>query len=89
MVVKTITVTQEAYNALKGMKEERESFSETLLRISGRRSILDFVGILSSESARKLKEVIKENRQRDTLAHEQRMKRIIAALEGRRHGSIG
>lgn len=34
MVVKTITITEEAYNALKRLKKEEESFSEVVLRLT-------------------------------------------------------
>jgi predicted CopG family antitoxin len=34
MAVKTITVTKDAYDALRSMKEGDESFSEAILRIS-------------------------------------------------------
>lgn len=34
MVTKTITVTEDAYHAIKDMKSKEESFSELFLRIS-------------------------------------------------------
>ena len=37
MAVKTITVTENAYAALRAMKERDESFSEAILRISSSR----------------------------------------------------
>lgn len=35
MATKTITVTEEAYERLKAMKREGESFTEVLLRVTG------------------------------------------------------
>ncbi|WP_336339239.1 antitoxin VapB family protein [Haloarcula brevis] len=35
MATKTITVTEEAYERLREMKREDESFTDTLLRITG------------------------------------------------------
>jgi len=45
VAVKTITLSEDAYNALVAIKEEGESFSEALRRLTrGRRSLLDFAG---------------------------------------------
>jgi predicted CopG family antitoxin len=47
MVVKTITVTEDAYEAMKRLKREYESFSDLFLRISGKPiTIKDIAGIL-------------------------------------------
>ena len=82
MTTKTITVTEDAYEALKGMKEEGESFSEAIRRISGKRCLREFVGAISSESAEKLKKSIAELRHSHTLAHRARVTHIASALEG-------
>jgi len=37
MVTKTLTITEDAYNALKRMKTADESFSEVITRITGER----------------------------------------------------
>jgi len=34
---KTITISQEAYNALKAMKNEHESFTQVILKITGKK----------------------------------------------------
>ena len=45
MVTKTITVVEEAYKALAREKSVGESFSEVILKMTGRRgSLLDCVG---------------------------------------------
>ncbi|HLC65536.1 MAG TPA: antitoxin VapB family protein [Candidatus Nanoarchaeia archaeon] len=82
MATKTITVTNSAYEALKGMKEEDESFSEAIIRISGKRSIKEFVGALSSSSADKLKKAVYAVGQRHATAHQERMKKTVSGLEG-------
>ncbi len=83
MAVKTITVTKAAYEALKAKKQPKESFSEALLRLTNRVSLREFFGVLSKESADRLEKTIKENRKRQNAAYERRIKRIVAALEGR------
>ena len=52
MTVKTITITQNAYEAIKSMKHEEESFSDLFLRI-GRKplTIKDLAGILKHTPA--------------------------------------
>ncbi len=82
MVVKTITVTKDAYEALKALKAERESFSETILRVAKRRSLREFAGVLSPESADRLERAVKDIRKRHTKAHRRRMKDIVCALQG-------
>jgi predicted CopG family antitoxin len=37
MAHKTITISEEAYDALKALKLQSESFTEVILRIAGRR----------------------------------------------------
>ena len=62
MSTKTITVTEEAYEALKSMKAARESFSKTILRIAKRKSLSYFYGALGSKSGEKLEEAVLKNR---------------------------
>jgi len=38
MAHKTITISQDAYDALKNMKEEHESFTDVILRVAGKRN---------------------------------------------------
>ena len=42
MATKTISITQEAYDRLKMRKENNESFSEVINRITNKVNILDF-----------------------------------------------
>jgi len=67
MTVKTITITENAYNMLKGMKHGDESFSEVIARIgSEKKSIVDFLGLLkdSGESVEEMQKRVKETRKR-------------------------
>jgi predicted CopG family antitoxin len=82
MAVKTITVTEDAYEALKSLKEHDESFSKTILRVARRRSLKEFAGILSKESGERLERAISEARERHRKTRPKRIARIVAALEG-------
>ncbi len=62
MATKTISITEEAYERLKMMKEKKESFTDVINRMTGKRSIMEFAGILSEEEGEKLEKYIKERR---------------------------
>ena len=81
MVVKTITVTEDAYNALKSLKEEHESFSKTILRVSRRKPLNAFFGILGKEGGAELRKNVAEMRKRRNAAHDARIKMIINTFE--------
>lgn len=64
-MVKTITVTEEAYTHLKELKKEEESFSQLIERFFHHKkkiSLDDFAGILSEEAANELENLTKETR---------------------------
>lgn len=82
MTVKTITVTEEAYTALKSWKTPEESFSKAILRITRRRSLREFAGILSEESADRLETAVKDFRRRRTESHRKRLAMITDAFKG-------
>ena len=67
MVVKTITVTEEAYKALAGDKNANESFSEVILRTHKKKGnvedIMKFAGAwsdMSDEEANEMKKNIEK-----------------------------
>ncbi len=80
MTTKTITVTKNAYEALKSLKSHSESFSETILRISNKRPLSQFFGVLSEESGERLESAILEMRKKRNESHKERLKRIVAEL---------
>ncbi len=52
MTVKTLTIKESSYEALKSLKHEDESFSDVIDRISGQKlRIKDLFGILKKTSA--------------------------------------
>ncbi|MBI4361826.1 MAG: antitoxin VapB family protein [Euryarchaeota archaeon] len=81
MSVKTITVTESAYSALKSMKEPGESFSETILRVAKRRPLSDFYGILRGESGERFEKAVWEARRRHEEDHRVRRERVVRELK--------
>ena len=75
MTTKTISITEEAYNILKEKKSLSESFSEVLVRLSGKKKLSSFYGALSEKSADKLEKSIKDFRKNHKLLHERRLKK--------------
>ena len=64
MATKTISISVEAYEKLKKLKNEKESFSEVINRVAGKRSLLELAGILSDEEGDALMKSVKEGRER-------------------------
>src|SRR3989339_2162661 len=54
MATKTLTITEEAYERLAMMKNERESFSQAIVRRFPKPSLLAIAGILSEEETHEL-----------------------------------
>jgi len=73
MVVKTITITEEAYKILKNMKGEGDSFSDTILKIGAKRVPLrNYFGSmpdLDIQEARKRFKNIREEISKDVNRH--------------------
>lgn len=76
MATKTLTITEDAYDRLNTLKEETESFSEVIRRITCKVKLSDFAGLLTAEEARNAKERIRKMRK----ASSERMKKIKEQL---------
>ena len=60
MATKTINLTEGAYARLHALKREGESFSAVVDRLTGKFALLDLVGILDEDAARKLRAAKRE-----------------------------
>lgn len=61
---RNVRLTEEAYQRLKRRKQPGESFSDTVERIAGERSLFDLAGILSEKEAEEMREAIRESEER-------------------------
>ena len=57
---RNIRLSEEAYQRLKRRKQPGESFSDTVNRIAGERSLLELTGILSDAEAEDMREAIRD-----------------------------
>jgi len=60
MVTKTISITRKAYDRLKARKRPEESFSDVILRLTDRRRLADYAGMLSKTSVKAMRKAIDE-----------------------------
>lgn len=74
MATKTISITEDAYNILKSKKEVSESFSEAIVRLSGRKNLSSFFGVLGEKSGLELEKNIKIIRKKHAKLHLKRLK---------------
>ncbi len=75
MATKTLTITEDAYDILKSRKKPTESFSEVIVRLSGKRPLASFYGVLGEEAGKALAKEIAETRRAHAVTHKERMKR--------------
>ncbi|MEK6825287.1 MAG: antitoxin VapB family protein [Nanoarchaeota archaeon] len=80
MATKNISLTEEAYRRLRGLGKENESFSEIVIRITGKPSLSKFFGVLSRESGEKLEKAIEERRNKHRKSRFERVSRIVKEL---------
>ena len=62
MVTKTISITIEAYDRLQVRKGPDESFSDVILRLTERRPLAEYAGMLDKTSVEAIREAIRKNR---------------------------
>ncbi len=83
MAVKTITVTQEAYEFIRSLKREHESFSHLLMRLAKEKSVGDkYFGVLAGDIG-KVRDHFKELR--STLSEDMGKREHVLFGHQRRH----
>ncbi len=72
MGTKTISISDEAYGILKTRKKDKESFSEVIVRLSGKDALSSFYGILTRETGEALEKNIAHARKQHKEVHSKR-----------------
>jgi len=67
MGARTISLSEDAYQALATAKRPGESFSDVVRRLARRRSLTDLVGVVDRKAAEAIADAIEANR-KDRLA---------------------
>ncbi len=76
MATRTLSVTDEAYQRLKALKGDKESFSDVILKVTKKPRLLEFAGIFSKEEVDEARRLIRESRQRSN----ERVRRIAERM---------
>ena len=79
MAIKSLTITEDAYNALKRNKLGKESFSQVILRVTQEKKGKDltrFFGILKGKDGEEFEKRIRENRKKVAEEIKEREKRF-------------
>ena len=76
----TISLSDDAYERLKAMKREGESFSDVVRRLTAGVEIGEYYGVLDDETGSELAAVVAERRQETTDTHEDRVDRFADEL---------
>ncbi len=59
---KTISITEDAYHRLRARKRRGESFTDVILRLTERRPLSEFAGVLDEKTGRALADALEEAR---------------------------
>ena len=73
---RNISISDEAYSRLAAMKGPNESFTEVINRLTGRRSILELVGVLTEAEGGEIRRNVEELRRRSARRIEATARRV-------------
>ena len=80
MAIKNISITEDAYVRLASLRQGKESFSEIINRLTNKRRLLNFAGVLSRESADLIEEHVGKRRAELDKERAHRRKKILEQL---------
>lgn len=81
MSTKTISLSEDAYNKLKALKKDNESFSDVVRKVTKTSNISKFHGVLSDDTADEIEESIRKNREDNLERHSERVNNIKEDIE--------
>jgi predicted CopG family antitoxin len=64
MATKNISLDEDAYNRLDELKEDEESFSDVVKKITERKSLREISGIISEDEAEKMRKYVEKSREK-------------------------
>ena len=73
---RNISISDEAYSRLAGLKGSNESFTDVINRLTGRRSILELAGVLTEAEGEELRRNVEELRHRSARRVEATARRV-------------
>jgi predicted CopG family antitoxin len=80
MATKNISITEEAYKRLASLKKANESFSEIIVRITGKADLEKFFGILSNKAADAIEKSIIDRRTENKIRRKKRLECIKSSF---------
>ncbi|MBI2583822.1 MAG: antitoxin VapB family protein [Candidatus Aenigmarchaeota archaeon] len=75
-MTKLVSISEEAYERLKTMKGEKESFTDVVIKLTKKRPLESFFGSVPEEMAKRMETDITEARARHRKLHYARLKRL-------------
>ncbi len=78
MGARNISISDEAYARLASLKGPNESFTDVIKRLTGKRSILELTGVLTTKEAAELRSKVREIR----LESRARMDKTVRRMRG-------
>jgi predicted CopG family antitoxin len=75
----TITISEEAYQALLSLKQKNETLSDVIMRITEKRPLTEVAGIMSEEETDRIEKSIKELREKSRIKFQNQIGMIPGA----------
>ncbi len=76
MGTRNISISDDAYSRLAALKGPKESFTDVINRLAGKRSILDLAGVLTAREGVELRSKVREIRAESRRRLDERSRRM-------------